>query len=185
MKKFFCICLATALMFSLCSCVSRQNEDDIQNTETSSAYSEITASPVISLSADTEEAAPGDTVNITVNISDAPLVACYEISVFADERLIYIDSEECDKSEMINEGTYKETEKPYFYMSGISLTACDLIDNDVFVITYTVDEDAASGEELSLTVSTSSFMLATDETGNDTQEVFNKTTCKDVSVKVK
>ncbi len=181
MKKILCVCLASVFILTLCSCSPRQEKNE--NDATTEASS-ITAAPVISLVADKETVTPGDTVNITVNVSEAPLVACYEMSVFADEKLSFIDSRQTDKSEMINEGVYKETDAPFFFMSGMIFTACDLTDNDMFVITYRVSEDAVSGEELSLTVSTSSFLLATDETGNETEDIFNNVLCNGVSLKV-
>ena len=184
MKKILCICLAAVFLLTLCACVPISSEKDSMGETTTGTSSLPDASPVISLTADKKTVSPGDTVKVTVNISDAPLVACYEVSVFADEKLVYIDAEECDKSEMINDGTYKETENPYFFMSGIILTACDLIDNDMFTITYSVDDNAVSGDELSLTVSSSSFMLATDTSGNEAYEVLGNVTCTGVTLKV-
>lgn len=181
MKKLISVCLVALLVFSLCSCVSVDKTKDRDDRTT---QSDNDAAPVITLTADKEKVSAGDMLTVTVNISEAPLAACYEISVFADERLSYIDSEECDISEMINEGKYKDTDTPHFYMSGMILTACDLNDNDMFVITYSVGEDVRPGDELEFSVSTSSFLLSEDETGNKTDDVFNNVQCVGTSVKV-
>ena len=181
MKKVLCVCLAAVFVLILCSCTKDREENA---GDTTSETASDTSVPVISLVADKETVSPGDTVNVTVNISNAPLTACYEISVFADEKLSFVDSRETDKSEMINEGVYNETDTPYFFMTGIIFSACDLTDNDMFVITYRVSEDAVSGDELSLTVNTSSFHLATDETGDETADIFNSVLCNGISLKV-
>ncbi len=165
MKKITALILCLLLCFAAASCSDGQKETTAEDNNAAAV------APRIKLVLDSAAVVAGETVEISVNISDAPLSACFDISVYSP-RLLSYESSSASHSEFIIASNVVESEDTECVdVQGMVARTCDLLDDNVCVIRYKVSEDVKTGDKLVLTVRVPSYSLGTDESGNDTYSV--------------
>lgn len=168
MKRLIAIMLCLLLCLSAASCSGGKTEENGSETTGNASQG---PSPVIRLIQDSAAVVPGETVDVMLHISNAPLTACFDIYVYAPSRLVY-ESSNTLHSELIvasNSVEYESTE--CVVVRGMVATTCDLTDDNICVVTYTVPEDAKSGDELPITLQVPLYQLGTDDSGSDVYSV--------------
>ncbi len=168
MKRLIVIMLCLLLCLSATACSAEKTEGGTGDTTgEASQY----PSPVIRLIQDSAAVLPGETVDVILHISNAPLTACFDIYVYAPPELAY-DSSKTLHSELIvasNSVDYESAE--CVVVRGMVATTCDLTDDNISVITFTVPEDVKSGDELLISLQVPLYQLGTDEGGSDVYSV--------------
>ena len=133
--------------------------------------------PVITLVCDKTSVSAGDTVEVIINITDAPDAACFTVHIDATG-LKYTGSEAVEPGELILQDNHEKcVNGTPFELTGIYMTCGDLKDKDVYKVTFVVSDDVKGGDTASLSISCSTFHLATDGIGNNTKEVVDSVMC--------
>lgn len=182
MKKLISILVVLSLLFSFAACSSGNTEEN-----TSSSADVDNDIPVISLHSDKSEVSAGDIISIYVHIKNAIHTACFDVYVYADEKLEYeLATAQALSPEFILAANYLEDENNgYVAIRGIIATAYDIPDNDIYKIDYKVSDEVKSGDKLTFTVDSPSFELALDASGNDIYSVSEYLQVNNLTVNVK
>lgn len=169
MKKILCVILSLVFVFSFVACTDGNNED--ANTSETSSDSGV---PVISLVNEKTAVEPGEEVQIELHVKNAPLTACFDIYIYADEMLEYITSETVS-SELILASNQEEADGiKRVVVRGMVAATYDILDDNICTVTYKVSEKAPSGTKLNLTVQSPMYQVGLDESGNDVYSVSDK-----------
>ncbi len=165
MKKVLSIFLVIFMIFCACSCTAGNNEETTENSSENEAY------PVVTLKTETSTVKAGDNVQIVVNICNAKYTACFDIYVLADEPLVYKENE-ISAHGMIMAANYQDDDaEGRLAIRGIAAETVKLEDADICTVTYTVSEDAVSGDVINLMLQVPSYQIGLDESGNDVLDV--------------
>lgn len=165
MKKIFCITLALVIIFSLASC-SSGGEATTSDTE---SVAEV--APVVSLVSEKTTVSPGEEITLLLNIKDAPLTACFDVYVYADDYLEYVTSETVSSELILAENSEEKNGEEYFVVRGMVASTYDVFDEDICTVTYKVSEAAAAGTKINLTLQAPIYRIGFDESGNDVYNV--------------
>lgn len=177
MKKIIALFLCVLFCFSAMSCSGGTEET------TASENNQVnTVVPRIKLVLDSAAVVAGETVDIAVNISEAPLTACFDVFVYAPQQLTYESSDSLHSELIIASNIVESDNGKYVAVRGMVATTCDLSDDSVCVIQYKVSEDVKSGDELVLTVQVPLYQIGTDENGNDVYSVSESVVTEDLTL---
>lgn len=165
MKKIFCVIIALLMLVSFASCSGG-------GEETTSDVSDNTATvPVVSLVSEKTAVAPGEEVKVTLKVAQAPLTACFDILVFADDSLEFSDVKTCPSELILAANKEEKAGEEYVILRGMVAATYDVADDDMCVITYKVKDDVPAGTKISLTLQVPTYQLGFDESGNDIYNV--------------
>ena len=183
MKKIVSFLLIALLLFSFVACASNGSDE---NTTTAAAE-ENSDMPIVSLRSDKTEVSAGDIISVYVHIKNAKHTACFDIFLYADEKLDYeIAASQIANTELILAANYLDGEdEGYVAIRGIVATAFDLLDNDIYRIDYKVSDKVQSGDKLNFNLQVPSFELALDASGNDIFAVNEYLQTNNLTVSVK
>ncbi len=165
MKKIFCIALALVMIFSLVSCTSG-GEETTADTESGAK-----AAPVVSLVSEKTTVSPGEEITVSINIKDAPLTACFDVYVYADDYLEYVTSETVSSELILAANSEEKNGEEYFVVRGMVASTYDVIDEEICTVTYKLKEDAVAGTKINLTLQVPIYRIGLDESGNDIYSV--------------
>ncbi|MBR3768033.1 MAG: hypothetical protein IKL10_07335 [Clostridia bacterium] len=169
MKKILSIALVLIIVLSLTAC-SGSNSDETTSDEFGGNEN---SAPVVSLICDNTEVSAGDTVSVYIHIKDALYTACFDIYVYADEKLVF----ESEEAEVLNANLIMaanimdEDTDDYVAVRGIVSTTYDLPDNNIYRLDYKVSGDATSGDKLSVMAQVPTYQVGFDKSGNDVYSV--------------
>ena len=141
MKKIVSLALALLLVFTLASCTGGNEEI----TEDNGAAD----SPVISLVCDNTVVSAGEEIAVKVNISNAPLTACFDIYVISEDTLTYASSPTSSEGLILvanNDETAEDGGR--VIIRGMVASTYDVLDDNICTVKYTVSEDAVSGSKI-------------------------------------
>ena len=144
-----------------------------------------TAAPIkgLSLTADQTSVASGKTVTVTLHAEDLEKVACFDVYVTWSDNAVLGEYKEGDVGELIT--TLSETEDGGLLFSGIVATTTDIASNDLATITFTVPENASSGDTVTIKAVSSQFLVGTDESGDTTEDVTDRIEIAPLTIKIK
>ena len=165
MKKIAVIFLCMLLCFTAASCSGGQEETTSENN------SGAAVTPQVKLVLDSAAVIAGETVDISVNVSQAPLSACFDIYIYSPEQLAYVSSQPSHSEFIIASNLVESEDTECVAVQGMVARTCDLLDDNICVISYKVSDDVKTGDKLVLTVRVPSYSVGTDESGNDTYSV--------------
>ena len=165
MKKIFCILIALMMLFSFAACTDSNEE------VTSEEATEAATVPVISLVSEKTAVVPGEEITVTLHIADAPLTACFDIFVFADDALEISDVKTCLSELILAANNETKADEEYVVVRGMVAATYDVTDDDICNITYKVGDDVPSGTKINLTLQVPTYQLGLDESGNDIYDV--------------
>lgn len=160
MKKILSIAVALLMILSLASCNPAGEEATTEGVADENA-------PVVSLLSEKTTVSPGEEIKVTVHISEAPLTACFDIYVFAEDSLEIAGVRTCASELILAANSEEKNDEEYVAVTGMVATTYDVLDDDICNITYKVKEDALPGTKINLTVQVPTYQLGTDESGND------------------
>ncbi len=166
MKKITALILSVLFCFAVASCSGGEEQTTVSDDAGAN-----TVAPKVKLVLDSAAVIAGETVDVAVNISEAPLTACFDIYVFAPEQLIYESSNSLHSELIIASNVVEREEKECVAVRGMVATTCDLLDDNICVIQYKVPEDAKSGDEIVFAVQVPLFQIGTDANGSDVYSV--------------
>lgn len=164
MKKILSITIALLMLFSLVSCSSGGDE-----TTTEADNDKVV--PVISLVTQKTAVKPGEEIKVTLHISKAPLTACFDVCVYAESMLQYVEVKTIPSQLILAANKEAKGAEEYVIVRGIVAATYDVLDDDICEITYKVSEDAAKGTKINLTTRTPVYQVGMDESGNDVLSV--------------
>ncbi len=164
MKKILSLLTAALFAFCLVSCSSEKGEETTEN------FSENEIAPVISLKTEKLSVKAGETVDVVVNVKNAPFTACFDIFVVDDELFAYNDND-ISSNGMIIAANYEESSEGKLAIQGYVAETVNLEDADICTVTYTVSEQAEAGDIINVMLQVPSYQLGIDESGNDVIDV--------------
>lgn len=164
MKKIICVAIALLMLFSFVSCSGGSETTTEGNTDDA-------VSPVISLVSDKTTVAPGEEIKVTLHVAEAPLTACFDILIFADETLEFSDVATCPSELILAANREEKAGEEYVIVRGMVAATYDVTDDDMCTVTYKVKDDVPSGSKISLTLQVPTYQLGLDESGNDIYNV--------------
>ena len=178
MKKILSIAFGLLLVLSLASCSSGNNEHTEDEAEKEA--------PVISLLCDNTLVSAGDEIEIKVNISQAPLTACFDVYVLSEAALTYVSSE-TQASGLILAANIDETAEDggRVVVRGMVASTYDVLDEDVCIVTYKVADEAESGSKINLTLQVPIYQVGFDKSGNDVYDVNSSVILNGIVLEVK
>ncbi len=165
MKKIFCIVIALLTVLSFASC-SGGGE-----TATSENAGETATAPVVSLVSEKTTVAPGEEIKVALHVANAPLTACFDILVFADDTLEFAEVKTCPSELILAANSEEKSGEEYVILRGMVAATYDVADDDMCNITYKVKDDVPAGTKISLTLQVPTYQLGVDESGNDIYNV--------------
>lgn len=165
MKKIFCVLIALLMILSFAACSGGGEE------ATSEDLSEAVTVPTVSLVSEKTAVTPGEELKVTLHVADAPLTACFDILVFADDSLEFSEVKTCPSELILAANCEEKAGEEYVILRGMVAATYDVTDDDMCVITYKVKEDVPAGTKISLTLQVPTYQLGLDESGNDIYNV--------------
>ena len=165
MKKIFCVIIALLMIVCFASCSGG-------GEETTSDVPDNTATvPVVSLVSEKTAVASGEEVKVTLKVAQAPLTACFDVLVFADDAIQIKDVKTCPSELILAANREEKADEEYVILRGMVAATYDVADDDMCVITYKVKDDVPAGTKISLTLQVPTYKLGFDESGNDIYNV--------------
>ncbi len=164
MKKILSIIIALLTVISLVSCSSG-------GEETTTAAEDDSVVPVISLVSQKTAVKPGEEIKITLHISDAPFTACFDVYVYAENMLEYVEVKTLPSQLILAANKEAKGGEEYVIVRGIVAATYDVLDDDICEITYKISEDAPQGTKINLTTRAPLYQVGMDESGNDVLSV--------------
>lgn len=163
--KVLSFLLTCVLLVSFVAC-SNENDNTTSPSDTSSQGVSTNGMSVY-LECDTLRVAPGEQFTVHCYVKDCPLFAAGDLNISFDANKL---SYELNETEINSLYTMSDTGKSDFTYSAYVLKTLDLSGEILFSVTFTVAEDCESGEQLSVSLSCISWLLGTDESGDETVE---------------
>ncbi len=166
MKKILSITIALLMVLFLVSCSSGGEETTVDATADADG-----AAPVVSLVTEKTAVKPGEEIRIMLHVSNAPLTACFDVCVYADNQLDFVDVETMASKLILAANQEKKGAEEYVIVRGIVASTYDVLDDDICEITYIVSQDAPAGTKINLTASVPVYQIGADKSGNDVLSV--------------
>lgn len=194
MKKLFVAVLCFIMVFAFCSCGEKDtqaggNENKTNDSGVAENISESTEKSSsgfaanLSMSVASSSVKAGDEVTVTLNISGAENLACFDVYIEAG------DSLECVK--------YKTKSVPDFTLeiarvdldgklklSGYTMYTYDFDNEEVCEVTYKIPDSAQSGKEYHITLSPIEFQSGTDKDGAKLIDITDSVTSNELVLTV-
>lgn len=165
MKKILSVILALMLAASLAGCsAGNQNGTDDETTAAVDA-------PVISVVCDKATVTAGEEIEVKVHIGNAPLTACFDIYVMADDAVSYISSKNPSSELILASNLEEEGGTSQVVIRGMVASTYDVLDENVCIIKYKVSDAAAAGTKISFSLKCPLYQVGLDESGNDVYSV--------------
>lgn len=186
MKKISVAVLCFIMIFAFCSCgekdVGTSGKEANTSTSASSgnASSEFTAKLMLSATSSTVTA--GDEVTVTLNISDAKNLACFDVYIAADGALECIDY----SSKPVPDFTFNIADEAdgKLKLSGYTMYTCDFDGEDVCEVKYKIPDSAKTGDEFRVVLSPIEFQSGTDKGGATLVDITDSVTSNELVLTV-
>lgn len=167
MKKISVAVLCFIMIFAFCSCGEKDvgtsgNETNV-NTSASSGNTSSKFAATLTLSAASSSVTAGDEVTVTLNISDAENLACFDVHIAADSALECVDY----STKPVPDFTFVALDEAdgKIKLSGYTMYTCDFDGEEVFEVKYKVPDSAKTGDEFRIVLSPIEFQSGTDKDG--------------------
>ena len=181
MKKILSLCLILVLVISLVACKGGSSEETTVEGGTDAG------TPCVALISDVTEVSPGETVEVALHIKNSQYTACFDIYVYADEKLAFEKARtiEGDTGLILAANHLEDETGEYVAVRGMVASTCDVMDNVISRITYTVSQSAVSGDKIALNMQIPAYQLGVDESGNEVYSVTDSVIVNNLILTVK
>ena len=176
MKKLIALVSVLLLLFSLmgmAACSGGKSADP--------AAQYLGGKMSFSLTADKETAVPGETVTVTFHAENCKNAACFDVVLKTPENASLTGCKEKESGDFIT-SALESGEDVVF--SAIIATTGNIDSMDMMTATFTVSEDAAPGDTVTFKAEFSSYLVGTDESGDETADATSLVAVVPVTVTV-
>ncbi len=181
MKKIFAALLVFCVIFSFSACKTEQTtEPDLISEATHPAFAEAGTTPTVYAVVSNENPTIGEEVTITVKLCNAGLLASVDLIAEYDSNALKIEHTagstipEVVDMLKIDEGTIT--------YGGFVMKSASVADETMFVLTVTPLTGAAGTQTIQL--KPVNFLVAKDETGNETDDMTLQLQTKDIVLNI-
>ncbi|MBQ6066765.1 MAG: hypothetical protein IJK89_08075 [Clostridia bacterium] len=176
MKKLIALISVFLLLFSLMGMAACSGGKD---ADPAAEY--LGGKESFSLTADKETAAPGETVTVTFHAENCKNVACFDVVLKTPDNVTLTGCKEKESGDFIT-SALESGEDVVF--SAIIATTGNIDSMDMMTATFTVSEDAVPGDAVTFKAEFSSYLVGTDESGDETADATSLVAVVPVTVTV-
>lgn len=162
MKKLIALVSVILLLFSLMGMAACSGS---KNADPNAQY--LDGKESFSLTADKETVAPGDTVTVTFHAENCKNVACFDVILKTPDNVSMTGCKEKESGDFITSALESGNDVVF---SAIIATTGNIDSMDMMTATFTVSGSAVSGDTVTFKAEFSSYLVGTDESGDETAD---------------
>ena len=159
MKKLIASVSVFLLLFSLMGSAACSGGKDADPT---ARY--LGGKESFSLTADKETVAPGETVTVTFHAENCKNAACFDVLLITPDNAALTGCKEKESGDFITSALESDGDVVF---SAIIATTGNIDSMDMMTATFTVSENAAPGDTVAFRAEFSSYLVGTDESGDE------------------
>lgn len=193
MKKLLLVmccfaCITSLLCFSACEAQNEETtasavtDETAPDNSTQNADNTENAAVVISLSSEKTEVAPGEEFIVTCTVDNAQLFAACDLLLVFDEKQVKAEVVSQDVKDLYSFG---EAQKSGYMYSAYVLYTLDMKDTAIFTIECVASESCSAGDEIEIILNCEDWLIGTDESGDELENITDSVITNSLSVKVR